>query len=458
MTIKLGSNSFSNIKLGSSQVNSIYLGNNLVWTNSIPASLLLHFDGDFSDSSASASSVTQYETTISTSEKVFGSGSAQFDGTASYIESDANVNFSSSDDFTVECWVKFSSASGYLPLIRLPYGWVFYIYTNEGASSLYWGVPEVSNDLSGSFSPVNDVWYHVAAARNSGTLRLFVNGVKIAEASNTNSYSSPSANYVNIGTYVNTYLNGYIDDLRIVKGLGVYTNAFDPPTAPLSANATVAPPAMGGNLLMHFDNDFSVTGRDVAVFGDAQISNIQSRFGGGSASFDGTGDYLQINKFSQWRPGVSGEPFTVEFWCYLNNINATQVLLCKHGGTQAWNGSTGLNFELYTNTNGTLSSVHYGLGGAIDMTSSGVLSLNQWDHIAYVFDGQNLGLFINGLADTSISTTFGTVSNANVLQISGEVADSFILNGYIDELRITQGVAIYTLGENFTVPNQPFSN
>ena len=81
-------------------------------------------------------------------------------------------------------------------------------------------------------------WYHMAVTRESGTVRLFINGQNVS--SGTNAGDMDNTNAVNIGykTYTGssfTYFDGKISNLRVVKGSAVYTSAFTVPTSPLSS-------------------------------------------------------------------------------------------------------------------------------------------------------------------------------------------------------------------------------
>lgn len=202
-------------------------------------SLLLHMDGtqgsqSFTDSSSNNYTVTangnaQIDTTI----KQFGTGSASFDGDGDYIviPDDTSLNFSSSDDFTIEGWIYFNSLSDGIALISKgqngTQGWTLYYYSG----TLYLGVPYVSNDISATFTPSLNTWYYLACSRQSGTVRLFIDGIKVAESSNSVTYSSVSPARIGF-SHSNNYLNGYVDEIRITKGIGRYTANFTPPTVP----------------------------------------------------------------------------------------------------------------------------------------------------------------------------------------------------------------------------------
>ena len=81
-----------------------------------------------------------------------------------------------------------------------------------------------------------NVWYHLCVARSSGTLKIFINGVSYYSATNNNSYVIQNS-IVAIGARQSisgseSYgfaLDGYLDDLRVTKGLARYTSNFTLP-------------------------------------------------------------------------------------------------------------------------------------------------------------------------------------------------------------------------------------
>ena len=96
-----------------------------------------------------------------------------------------------------------------------------------GRWAIYYGT---SQSTHGSLVPSIDTWYHVAYVRSSGTTKLYIDGTEIISVADTTNYTD--TNFTVGGWYSNSYLlNGYIDDLRITKGVARYTAAFTPPTA-----------------------------------------------------------------------------------------------------------------------------------------------------------------------------------------------------------------------------------
>lgn len=112
-----------------------------------------------------------------------------------------------------------------------------------------------------------------------------------------------------------------------------------------------------------------------------------------------------------------------------------------------------------TNTGGTLNrlvwSVNYAVSGGAPVYGNAGLSLNTWSHVAVTKFGTTISLFINGNLDkTATVTATPTTSSAYKLYVGAASYDPTgtqrSLTGYIDDLRITKGVARYIT--NFTPP------
>jgi hypothetical protein len=77
----------------------------------------------------------------------------------------------------------------------------------------------------------------------------------------------------------------------------------------------------------------------------------------------------------------------------------------------------------------------------------------QWVHIALVRVGTTVTLYKNGVGGTTATSSQNFISQ-NVFVGADDSAGSGTLNGYINDVRITNGVARYT--SNFTPPTAAF--
>ena len=189
--------------------------------------------------------------------------------------------------------------------------------------------------------------------------------------------------------------------------------------------------------------DSSGSPKTVTAVGNAQISTAQSKFGGSSIAFDGTGDYLDVGSNSAFGYGLND--FTIEFWIYRNASAATQVFLDQRAAA-----SVQLVPTLYMSAT---TLFYYANGG--NRITGGVVPASQWVHIAVSRSGTSTRLFINGLQTGSTFTdTFNYINSpARIGDGNDGVSPTASLNGYIDDFRITKGIARYTA--NFDVPTAP---
>lgn len=189
-------------------------------------------------------------------------------------------------------------------------------------------------------------------------------------------------------------------------------------------------------LLLHGANliDNSPSPKTITATGNAGVSTVQSKFGGSSFYFDGTGD--AINLPSGYWSISSGANFTVEFWAYPTAAPSSSVFLI--GGTNS----------MQVGYNGTNLGVAY-FGVAWDLIGNTGLTLNVWNHVAVVRNAGTLTIYKDGV---SIGSAANTRAFADTAYTINSTANAW--TGYVDEFRFTKGVARYTA--NFTPPVAAF--
>jgi hypothetical protein len=299
--------------------------------------------------------------------------------------------------------------------------------------------------------PLNQ-WSHVAASRAAGTLRVFINGVAAVypDVTTDTEIGSSPGNF-NIGTDQgsgNANFYGYIDDVRIIKGQGLYTYNFVPAASQLTTTlGTPTPiPASPVILLMNMNGsngstaftDSSDYARTVTAEGSAQLTTSVKKYGTASAYFDGNGGYLSVPSNSELDLGTGD--FTIECWVYLEQNVVGYPNIVSRGfppsfSTQQWvlALSPG-NIPQFNVSNGSTW-----LGSSSSTTS---LDLNQWYHIALVRSAGTMYWYINGSLTSSQSYTANIESNASSQDLRIGNPSDFV--GYIDDLRIIKGQALYT--------------
>jgi hypothetical protein len=200
--------------------------------------LLLHGDGadastSITDSSYSGHTITvNGNTQIDTAQSVFGGSSILFDGTGDYLSLDGSADFAfGTGDFTVDFRLRFNALSGsnqHLIEFRSG-GFALYVRGGFNDLSLYYGGDQITG---GAFSA--GTWYHIACARASGSTKLFIDGTQIGSTySDSNNYtitsSKPFIGCDDVGT--SGFVNGWMDEMRVVKGSAAWTSNFTPPSS-----------------------------------------------------------------------------------------------------------------------------------------------------------------------------------------------------------------------------------
>jgi len=445
-------------------------------------SLLLKADGandstSFVDSSANSFAISRFgNAKISTVSSQYGGSSAYFDGNGDYLSAanNAALNFGS-DNFTIEMWLnpqyisggwthkelfaKRASAAVYGLLCHIRrnnstglFHLEFYVPT-AGASA--WQIIYATSTFTG--------WTHVAFVRNGTEWAAYINGVKsVMSVPLVTSFTIPSnsaaftfgSSSAAVGGPGSGGYQGYMDDIRITKGVARYAANFTPP----GSHPVVDPYFSSVSLLMKADGannsttfvDSSTNAFAVSLTGNTVISTTQSKYGGSSAYFDGNGDYLSVP--SSENLDVGSGNYTIEMWVNPAGglANRTQkYLFGKRQSLSIYGGVLGfLQFDsslnayrayYYVTVNGTT--------WAVTAATGDIIAANTWTHLAFVRSGSTFTLYVNG-ASAASGTTSGTIpSNAEPLVIGSTSSANPGANGYagyIDDFRITKGVARYT--------------
>ena len=363
-------------------------------------------------------------------------GSGYFDGSGDYLSVANSPNMQlGSGDFTLECWINPAVATA---------SKVIY---NTGANTtgtfdfgIYSGSKlELYNTalvFTSSASISANTWTHIAVTRSGTTLRLFINGT-LDTTVTSHSYDYTTANSEYIGSYDGTtnYWNGYISNFRLVKGTAVYTTTFTPPTSPVTA---ISGTQFLGNMTNAGIPDSAMM-NDLETVGNAQVSTSVKKYGTGSIAFDGSGDYLTAKTPVYMGTGN----FTVEFWYYPTGFNSYQDFFLDSVQIDAEPKSFkfGNTFGVYIYYNAAVGEYRF--------TTSNPFTTNTWQHVAFVKQGTTIYFYLNGVS-TGTPQTVSQSFNYKGLQISKDGVAS--LTGYIDDFRLTSGVARYPNGTTFTAP------
>jgi len=197
--------------------------------------------------------------------------------------------------------------------------------------------------------------------------------------------------------------------------------------------------------------DNSPSPKTITSNNGAAISTAQSKFGGTSGFFDGTDDYLSVTNSTDFDFG-SGD-FTIEYWEYRTTYGVQSPILSRNTIAYTpymigWNdGASPTVLTIYMSSNGA----SWNVASAVSM---GTFTTNVWTHYAVTRNGNTFRTFQNGTQISTFTSSDTFPAGASSLQIGRYDTLYYFKGGYIDELRITKGVARYT--GSFTVPNSAF--
>jgi hypothetical protein len=407
----------------------------------------------FIDASASAHTLTiggsptvqafsPFNPTAAWSAATYG-GSGYFDGSGDYLNGPSTGQFAPTGDFTISMWIYPTSfAASFYVLAGSWAGagaaneWLIQ-YDNTGAIRF---LTTTDSTFSAAGVIKLNQWQFLSISRTGSTLTGYVNGTSFRSYTLTGTVGSATkVVYIGIQSGTTWPYAGYMADFRMVAGSA---ESATPPTSPATAIS-------GTNMLLNFTNAGildATSKNDLETVGNAQISTTQSKFGGSSIAFDGTGDYL-YGKNTRLVDIGSGD-FTIEGWLYPTTSGTTRAIVSQFNTN-----GTGPGWTSYLKTTNVIE--FYGGSGTITVTGTTAVSANAWSHFAICRYGSTITIYVNGVAGgTGTNSSFSDDTTGPVEVGARGGAGSIPFTGYIDDLRITKGIARYT--SNFTPPTTAF--
>ena len=400
-----------------------------------------------------------------------GAGYVEFDGTGQAISVPAGSDFAyGTGDFTIEGWF-YTTVIGQVSGASAP-SHIFFGQTVSGTNYLLFGIDSNGKLLyyrtsagggSDQFSSapngsvVLNQWQHIALCRSSGTTKAFVDGEEIISISDTFDFNNTDRNPT-IGNYTHTFttqpFNGYVSNFRVVKGTALYTSNFTVPTKSLTAITNTSLLTCQGNTI----TDASSSAHTITASGDISLTK-EPFTGAGAVEFDGTGDYLSVPQSTDFQFSSSAIDFTIEAHVYGSAFSGAFTTIAAVWGA---GGSEG-QWLLSVNASGVLGFAWNPYSNGANFISGGTLSTNTWYHVAVTRSGNTFRLFVDG-AQTASGTNSGTNSNNTQLSIGRygigySAYDSSEWEGYISNVRVIKGTALYTSA--FTPPTtslEPIEN
>jgi hypothetical protein len=199
-----------------------------------------------------------------------------------------------------------------------------------------------------------------------------------------------------------------------------------------------------------------VSGNTWSAFGSATVDRTTTKWDG-SVYLSTQTSYMNTNSRPLSDLNFTAQDYTVEYWNYPTEFHndsfgrpfgvATSV---PSPGVSDWQLGAGLG--------GSLVFAYWSGARQVITSSAGALALNSWAHIAMTFEfaTKTVRLFVNGVLVASQSSMPNAAMSSAPLMVGLGGGGTWLTLGFIDEMRITKGVARYT--SNFTPPTAPFPN
>ncbi len=163
-----------------------------------------------------------------------------------------------------------------------------------------------------------------------------------------------------------------------------------------------------------------------------------------------TGDYLRVDRKDNSDFNLSTNDFTMEFWFNSRNVSSTLFPFAFAAPSVSASSDAGF----YARFNGGVVNFNCFEGNnTIGACSTGSVSMNTWYHVAYVRSGSTFTIYLDGTSAATASSSAAVNYDAGWnLNIGSAYTNVYHYNGYLSNVRIVNGTALYT--SNFTVPNR----
>ena len=413
-------------------------------------------DGDFNDVHADikGSGNNKYVdisgVTSASQSRLYGSA-GEFLGAADHLQfwqnsrtNSPDFAFAANEDFTVEAWIWWDSdnQTGNTGSIVADYfegsanaspNWQF-VRRAGGVLGIWWNNngTTVSIDTGSGFMS-NKNWHHVVVQREASTFKFFVDGILRSSHSNS-SYSNAigRGRSLWVGIDANEVAEdfcGYIQDLRIYKGIAKYTSNFDVPNQLDTKDRS-------GN-----DNN--------AINAGVTWQTSVKKFYDGASGFLGGTNSSRVTITSSNDFVLDGD-FTIETWLYLDPAYSNTYRGIFQASLQETGGISTVYHLSITN-----SRISFGVHASSGNASQPVVTTGSWHHVAIVRSGSTLSFWVNGLPAGSATDSRTFTNNSNDVMI-GQINDGSStkqpLNGYLQDFRLYKGIAKYN--SSFSPPER----
>lgn len=290
-------------------------------------------------------------------------------------------------------------------------------------------------------------WHHIAISRDSqGNLSLFFNGVKVRTVSGVTISFAGSALYAggaNITGKIG-YWPGFLSNVRIVNGSVVYNPVADIINVPTAALPFIQNTTVLAFNKSNFHNYEYVPGQTETYntpqmwpFGPFPVTG----YIGGSAFFDGNGDYITTPDHSGLSPEAGD--FCIDAFAFFSPTATECAVFSKVQNDF----STGFEWMLrLTGGNTVLFEAQLVTGQTLTLTSgAGSVIRNQWCHFAVCRQGNIISMFLNGyrVATASISSAIKKTTSSVQIGKDLQTGQNRAMNGYLSNCRFVKASSVY---------------
>ena len=368
-------------------VSSNLTGGDPHW-NSVSVLIQPSADAAASDLSLAAHTVTEVgNADVSSAQSKFDGYSIALDGTGDWLTVPADADFDfGSGDFTIEMFIRLGATTNYQGLAGSDGyytsgkngNWVLSTLTSgQNLNFQTYDAQAAGVGTAGTFAFAQDTWYYVAAVRISGAITLYVNGIAVGSGTNDKTLEDGADGGLSFGEGLsgNNDFNGYLDCIRITKGVGREITPATAPTAAFPTNigeaaAWPAPPYNIESIVVASGGGGGRGGSHGAAGGGAggYRSSVSSESSGGGASVEAV---LLVEVRTDYTvtigAGGAGTSVLNANGGSGNNSVLSTVTSIGGGGGQGYVGSAG----------GTAPSGGSGGGGGAENGSGGSGTANQ---------------------------------------------------------------------------------
>ncbi|PIN79800.1 hypothetical protein COV16_02325 [Candidatus Woesearchaeota archaeon CG10_big_fil_rev_8_21_14_0_10_34_8] len=353
--------------------------------------------------------------------------SLEFDGT-DYITVPDSDTLDPEDELTVEAWFSPDDLESSVTQLILKRGysytsasqtWSLYIWNKKLHFMTYTDSGRVV--VSSTNRLIEEDWVYATAVYDGSNVYLYVNGVLVDSDSQTGTLATSSKEmYIGCNTESCTSpFYGKIDDLKI------YNTALSEVSIVNNFKESMPDKVLDYNFDDGTATDSSSYNNDGVING----ATVETGYSGYGLSFDGS-SYITVSDSETLDPM---DTLTIELWVSPDDLAASDdQWIVKNGysytsGTQTWGiyiWESKLYFVTYTDS------------GRVTVSSS-ALTEGEWIHVAGVYDGSNMYLYIDGTLVDSDSQT-GTLATSNeILYLGCNTASCTApFYGKMDELKI----------------------